>query len=606
MLNGRMNALVAWAYRRGFLLPFAAALLLGASTLPLGYLLDDNFLVTNLEGRLQKTGPFDVYRFAPADPAVLARMQTVGLLPWFALPDLKLHFFRPLSSAMMALDHALFGEAAVWAHVHSVLWYLLLLWGLMLVLRRSLPRPVAALALLLYAVNYAHWLPVAWWCNRNAVVAAAPMVLGLAAHLRWREDGWKPGLPLSVLGYTAGVMGGETALGVFGYLAAYEAFRAPGPWRQRLLALLPGILVGGVYTALYSGLGFGAYGSGAYIDPLHQPLAYLSAAPGRMLALLSGAIVLIPAELWDISHAARPVLVLGGLAGCALLAWLLRRAWPSLETRTRQTAAWMAAGCVISLLPMAATFPMARLMMLPSIGLSVLIAMILCHWWNERKEAGPRRWPRRAAAIAAGFFVAVNLVFSPAVWPLAAFGLRSLMNVETAAALEAEIDDTHAAGQALVLITAPDPIAAFYTPFLRAQSGRHPVPRNWWILSYAPCAHRLRRTGPDRFELQVVEGAYLSTLFEGIVRGPEFPLHPGDTLSFDHLTATVLEVNGVGPTRVAFAFTPSIDTPEYQFLCWRDGHIRPFVLPPVGQEILIPRGQSPVHPAALFRRLFPS
>ncbi len=606
MLNRLLYALVPWGNRRGYLLPFVAAIVLASSSLPLGYLLDDLFLMKNIEGGLQKTSPFDVYRFADGNPAFQEKVLTAGYFPWFALPELKLRCFRPLSSALMTLDHALFGEAAVWAHVHSILWYALLLWGLMLILRRSLPRPLALLTLFLFAINYAHWLPVAWWCHRNTLVAAAPMLFGLAAHLRWREEGWRPGLPLSVLGYALGVLGGEMALCVFGYLAAYEACRAPGPWRQRLLALLPGAFVGLCYTAAYKALDFGAYGSGAYIEPLGQPLAYLSAAPGRVIALLSGAIVMIPSELWDVLPAARPIVLFGGLAGCALLAWLLRRAWPALDEKTRKTVLWLLAGGALSLLPISATFPMSRLMMLPSIGLCTAFAVVLHHWWHERTQPGPIARPSRFAALAAGFLIAINVVYSALFWPVASAGLYGAMRVAAESALEAEIDDTRLENQAAVLLTAPDPMVGFYTSILRFRTGLHPLPRNWWVLSYAPYDHRLRRTAPNRFELQVVDGAYLSMLFEKLVRGPEFPFHPGDQVAFSHLTATILDVNEVGPTRVEFAFDPPIDTPEYQFLYWHDGRIRPFPLPPVGEEVYIPMGQSPFHPAALYRRFFRS
>ena len=47
--------------------------------------------------------------------------------PYFAAPGLVLHFLRPLSSALMALDHALFGRRPLPYHVHTLLWYAALL-----------------------------------------------------------------------------------------------------------------------------------------------------------------------------------------------------------------------------------------------------------------------------------------------------------------------------------------------------------------------------------------------------------------------------------------------------------------------------------------------
>ena len=85
-----------------------------------------------------------------------------------------------------------------------------------------------ALALLVFTLDSSHTWPVAWIANRNALVAAVPALLGLVAHLRWREQGWRPGLPLSMLGLGVGLLGGEAALGVFAYVGAYELVGARG------------------------------------------------------------------------------------------------------------------------------------------------------------------------------------------------------------------------------------------------------------------------------------------------------------------------------------------------------------------------------------------
>ena len=84
-------------------------------------------------------------------------------------------------------------------------------------------------ALFLFAVDESHLFAALWLANRNALVAAVPVLFGLCAHLRWREDGWRWGLPLSLGGYVVGLLGGETALGALAYLAASRGIRRARP-----------------------------------------------------------------------------------------------------------------------------------------------------------------------------------------------------------------------------------------------------------------------------------------------------------------------------------------------------------------------------------------
>src|SRR5262249_42881788 len=147
-------------------------------------------------------------------PGAIHGLVQRGPYPWWTLPELKLAFWRPLSSALETLDHHLFGRNAVGYHVHSVVWYLALVAICGALLRRALQGALGVLALLLFAVDDAHILPAGWIANRNALVAVAPALAGLWAHLEWREAGRAWARPLSLVGLALGLTGGEAALGV--------------------------------------------------------------------------------------------------------------------------------------------------------------------------------------------------------------------------------------------------------------------------------------------------------------------------------------------------------------------------------------------------------
>lgn len=255
---------------------------IAAPTLFTGFLVDDYMHLLTIRGVQTVATPFDLFRFAPGNADALFPFLSRGPLPWYTLPELKLHFFRPASSATMVLDHYLFGEFAFGYHLHSLLWYGLLTWAVYLLFRNRMAPPLAGLCCLLYIVDDGHIIPALWWSNRNAIVAAAPAVLGLVAHLKWREEGWRPGLPLSLVGYGLGLLGGETALGIFGYLIAWELFHRTDSWRGRVRALAPAGMLAVAYLTVYKVAGFGVYGSGVYLDPLAEWQTYLAALPARL------------------------------------------------------------------------------------------------------------------------------------------------------------------------------------------------------------------------------------------------------------------------------------------------------------------------------------
>src|SRR4051812_30505825 len=72
-------------------------------------------------------GPLHLYEFVGGAGHEAGAMRDRGILPWFADDQLRLRFFRPLSSATLAADERLFGPVTWPARLHSLLWFLGLL-----------------------------------------------------------------------------------------------------------------------------------------------------------------------------------------------------------------------------------------------------------------------------------------------------------------------------------------------------------------------------------------------------------------------------------------------------------------------------------------------
>lgn len=571
----------AWlTFPRALWVSLGVGLVLALPSVFLGFFNDDYYQLCLLEGASTLGSPFDLFHFAGGDSAALRRLIDEGPYPWWTLPELRLVFWRPLSSALAVLDHRLFGRAAVGWHLHSLLWYagtVAVLGGL---LRRVLPGALGALALLLYAVDGAHFLPVAWLANRNALVAAAPALLGLWMHLEWRESGSRRARLLSPLGFAVGLLGGESALGVFAYLLAYELLGARGSWRERLQALLPAGGLGLAYLLVYKWAGYGASGSGAYLDPLHEPGLFLRGALGRLPTLVGGAVLEAPTDLWALEERTRPGLVLVGLVGLLLLGGLLRATWPWLRPEERRPCGWLLTGAALSLLPVVATFPSQRLLLVPGVGGTVGVAAVLVGAWRAR---GERSWGLKSGAAVLGL---AHLVLAPLYWPLMTWSIHQMnLQVEPSlVALEHELKAEQLPTQRVVAFSSPVSALGMYLPGILATRGMA-RPRAWWPVSLSTRPQVLTRTGERSLELALPGGHFLASEFESVFRGPNHPLPEGSRVELPGMTVTVLAADAEGPTRLGFTFDTPLEDPSLVFLSWREGAMHRMTPPAVGEHV---------------------
>lgn len=563
----------------GFRLAIACAVVLGLSTCLFGFFIDDYVHILSLEGRVPSTSTFDLFCFADGAPGGVAKLMGFLPFPWFTDLDVRLHFFRPLSSATMALDLALFGRNPLPFHLHSMLWYVAFVAISWKIFRRALPAALAGLAIVLFALDFGHLFATAWWSNRNALVAAVPALAGFWAHLRWREDGWKPGLPLSLLGYATGLLGGEMALCVFGYVGAYELFGRRDPVPARLRALVPGALVGAAYLILYKLGNYGTSGSGVYTDPVGEPLQYLINLPERILMLIAAQFFLVPVEL-PVGNTALywPIIALCLLA-TGVMFLLIRDAWRDFDDATHRGLIWLCIGGLLSAAPVLSTFASARLLLIPSLGAIPLLAAVLLHLSAAHRT--------RAARTAYYTLLLLHVVIAPLAWPALSLALGRLDATMRASILKSEFDEARASEQIVIVPVAPDPMMGMYTVILREYVG---LPRvgSWNALSMAQCAHRISRPTPNRLELELIDGEILETVFERLMRNPADAFHVGERIELPKFTVEILGLGKQGPNHIAFDFPGDLDQPPYTFLGWKEDRLAKITPPAVGTSIDVP------------------
>lgn len=557
-------------------LVLGVALLMTLPSLRVGAILDDWMHRALVRGELLDRAWWDLFNFADGNPEHLKPFLETGPYPWYTLPDLRLRFFRPLSSALIQLDGRLFGDAVWAAHLHTTLWYLALVAVVRALYRRLVPH-VALAAALLFAVDDAHTIPVMWLANRNSLVAVTFAWLGLWAHLQWRERGWKPGLPLSFFAFITALSGGETAVAAMAYVVAYELVGRPkGEARSaRLRGVAPATVAVLLFAVLYKTMGMGSRGSATYLDPSSEPLAWLSNAPTRFLAMVGGQTTVVPPDLWLSLPVARPLLV--GLGVVALASWWLAwRRWAPTDADERRTLQWLWLGAVLALIPPLSTFPSARLWLAPSLGAGAVVATFLRGAW---REGGWRR------AVGAGWIVA-SFVVQPLVSWLSVNQAFTEVGVRTTRAV---LDLDVKPGEKLIVVASSDFTPAVYgVPVL---SEHHlPPPATWHVWSMAPYAHHWTRLSEDEVELRA-DGPMVRSVFEENFRATDTrPFSVGDEVAVQGMTYRVTEVQDGAPTALRIRF--SVPMTGYRYVTWNGETLVTVAPPALGQTVELPRGTT--------------
>jgi len=569
------------AARQSTWLVLALGLLLVLPSLWLGLQLDDYFhwgLVSQSNPVLQTlspASPYGLFSFVDGDPNRVMDLVNLGLLPWWTYPEVEYAFWRPMTELSHGLDYSLWPQQPWLMHVQSLFYYGLMLWFGSHLFRRLQGKSSAWLwASFLFALSYSHGVPVGWLANRNAVLAVLFVILTLSAHHRWRQQAQRNLLGLrALLWFVAGLLCGEMAVTAGAYLLAYALLLERGPLRDRLFALLPYVMVGCAWLGLRGLLGYGAAGSGHYIDPLHTPLLFLQTLSSRGLDLLGGLFWVVPPELDAVLPVYRHplVVVLSGL-----LLWL---AWPLLR-RDRRARFWLL-GSLLCLVPVASTIPHSRLLIAASIGAAGFLGLLMQQWRAGVLVAGGRR--QQVARVLVPLLIVLQLGLSAVLLPLESLSMKLVgETMVNQGARSWDLRDLPA-GATPVLINPPLSSAGGYINGVRAYLGL-PVAARSWLLASGERPLVLTVVDANTLELTSKKGLY-DAVHEGVLRGPQAPLVAGDRVQLAGMQVTVLTARDGVPLQARYQFNHPLLSEHYRFYLWHEGNIVQCQLPAVGVSI---------------------
>jgi len=569
--------------RRAMAVAIALCLGIAATSISIGFLTDDHGFRAVLRSTSPQAPPaYDLFRFIPGDPAANQFRIRIGRLPWWAAPDLRIHFVRPLTGLAFAADDRLFGDAPLGYHLVSLAWYAALLIAAAALLRRLLPAPAATLGVAVLGLSAAHVDAYGWISARHVAIAGALCAAALALQVSRR------GRALAPVVLALALAASEAALAAVPLAIALALTDRTRAWRRRWRACVPVTALAVAYLVIYRALDGGTRGSGGYHDPLADPLGFAALAAVRVPLLLGNAALAIPAELAHVVGEWKLAL-LGALAvGTVALAWRLTTQSASAAGPAAGAPAelapgrvlWLAAGGIAGTVVGAAGFPTGRVLVIPDLAFAAVIGLVLHRGLTAR-------WPGR---ILAGGLAVVHLAIAP------------LQTVRTVHRLTQRARDTEAIAARIAelappsgrvfLIGASDPMVYLYPRAILADQAPGVV-RCWSVLSAARSGHRLTRTGERTLVIEAIDRPLLDGSFDTLYRSDDRPLAVGDTVEQCGATIRVAALRDGRPARLDIGLRRSLDDPELGWLVWQAHRLERLAMPRIGETLELPWSSGP-------------
>jgi hypothetical protein len=561
-----------FAGRHVFLVAIVLGVLVSLPTLVSGLFLDDyQQRIALLTG-----GDGNVFEFFHRGTAATEAQLQSGVVPWWTHPDTKVMFYRPVAQWLMKLDYRLWPDNLLVMHLHSVLWYGLVVFVAGLTYRRIMPtRWAAGLAALLFAVDAAHGPAVAWLANRNTLVCLTAALPSLLCYRQSRLSWQIVGCALFAFSLACS----EGALAITGYYFAYEVFLSERRWHERILRLLPYALVAVAWLAFWKYSGFGTAGPGFYIDPASDPSLFMKEMIYRFPAYLVGQFFLPPAEIFGLTEesGSRGFAFAYALIVMALLAWLLM---PLL--RSSRLARFFGLGMLIAVIPICGSATVSRSLWFVGFGAAGLLALFVEHF--RSLSMSPARL--RASAAFAGTMMVLHLWISPLLFVAYSKSgdvLDGLMDSR-----RVQLPDEGVPGRKVLAISALSYPGNITFPLLKDQAlslGTAPTrtpPNITRIRALSEGKGEFELLHKDADTLVVSSATGLDTL-----RPSRYGFAAGDRIVLNDVEIAVQSVSsGKAPTVIEYRFNPGV-LKSYEVIAWGGDHFVPAMLPAIGERVRI-------------------
>jgi hypothetical protein len=572
-----------------------------------GFVADDYAQLGMLDGTYPvPRAPYNLFSFSDGSASEGFRLIRAGFYPWWADPEVRLVMFRPLASLMITLDHRLFGSDAFLFHVHSVVWWSVMLGTIAAFFRRMLPLPEALIAFVLLALDEAHGIALTWICNRAAFISIAFSVAALHRYVLHRRSG-RPGLPLSAMAlYTLAFGFGEYSVCLLSYLLAFELCEGDGTFERRFRKALPMLAPALVFLCLRFIVGATVRKSGVYVDPIGEPIDFFKAVVVRVPVFIGDLALAMPSEYWTFGFPWTIVLAQLGYVpmrwvkdpepwrvvqfgiGVVATGLLLLVARYTLRRNRSGNVRWLFYGGLLSLVPVCGSYPSSRLLLTSLLGFTPLLATFIVNGIRTLRNEVRAHPVRATATFAAALGIAAYQLVMSIFWQrLELVGMLDSTTRVRNAILNMDVNEAEFPKQDLVLLTALEGGTSMYLPLTRLRYGRT-APRSCLFLSYVIAPYDLERIGANAFTIRFGgTDVLLASAAEQLLRSPHRPFHEGDTIDAGRWRITILGTFEDKPQYLRVEFDRPLEDPSLVFMALAPEGYRRVGMPRIGEKLVI-------------------
>lgn len=496
---------------------------------------------------------------------------------WFADPEVRVRFFRPLSAWTLLANHRFSGKDPFGYHAVNLGLWLLLVLAVLELHRRLIPRdrPTLLLAGLFFVLDKDHLGNVGWIAARHGLLDVLLSVVALLFYDRFRQHGGLGRLLLCLVALALALCSGETAVATFVWLLAYEIFLAREPVRQRpVIASLPMILIAG-YSLLYAALGYGTRASGWYLSPLDNPRGYFATLFSRRLpGNLMGALTPVPADFAQASST--PVLLAGLVLTLIVAAFLVPVVLQRPEMR-------FAAAASLGTLPFLCTVPAfdSRLLF-PSVAFSLLLAAAVTD--AVRRLPAATRLRKVGLWLMAGLLLLLNGLVSPLMGAYFGRMFARVGYLETRLAVWRGIEWPQREDAHVYLLSTPGTWSGLFLPYENLYFTDRQV-GDYIPVSIQSVDFEMTRLDTDTVRLRSPEGflsGYFAQALAALVR-PDPRIRPRETFHRAGLTVAVTRSPAGIPTEMIVRFPLDLDDERVHLLAFDGTRTRRIPAPAVGE-----------------------
>jgi hypothetical protein len=551
--------------------------------------------------------------FFNRNPQDMALMKNYGILPWWTPDNIRLGLWRPVTAFTHWLDYRLFPDSPVLMHAHNIAWFAAIVFLVTIIYRKLLGAGwVAGFAALLFLLDSNTYFPVAFVANRGFMLSLFFGLLCLYEHHQWRSAKSRSGWMLSALFLALSLFANEGGASTFAFILAYALVLEPGSFRNRALTVLPSVVVIIVWRTIYEAFGFGLRNVGLYIDPAHEPLQFAQEVIPRVMVLLGGQLTgVTPDFLFAVNPLLQPK-VTAFFCVAVVAALVVFLPW----VRRDKTAMFWFTVMMLAAIPAATVIPMSKNLGFVAVGAYGLMANFVAglitrpsppssHMGDSGAMNRLPEWLtyRILAWIAC---VLLILIHVPGAIAGRVVVVKAIAYVSDAMNRLGDVGDwPNIENENVIVVNPPCVLALAYAPFYKAYH-HQPLPRSMRTLVPGLTSFDVERTddktlviqsqAPDIFSCDNVgpiRDAYACRAFNLLVGKPR--CKKGDRYDLGGLTVDVLESDASGlPSRVAFRFNTSLDSPDFHWLRFDlrmalafSQPYQPFKIPAIGQSVTL-------------------